>query len=78
MSGWSELSEHGPEDDCVESCDCRRCAIEFRDRYRAALASVSAELGLPPTMGPAPGELMRILTSIQAPGHTVPGPEDRL
>ena len=57
----NELSEHGPGDDYVEECDCRHCAVEFRNRYAAALASVSAEMGFPATMGPAKGELKRLL-----------------
>ena len=63
-SRWIEPTEfyeliepHEP----VEDCDCRGCAIEFRDRYKAALASVSEELGLPPTISPAKGDLKRLL-----------------
>jgi len=45
----------------VEDCDCHQCALEFRNRYKAALASISEEAGLPPTLGPAKGELKRLL-----------------
>ena len=47
--------------DFVEDCDCRCCALEFRHRYKTALATMSEEMGLPTTMGPAKGELKRIL-----------------
>jgi len=47
--------------DFVEDCDCHACAVEARNRYKAALASVSEEMGLPPMMGPAKGELKRLL-----------------
>jgi len=54
----NELIEvHGLQEDC----DCHQCAVEFRNRYKAALASVSEEMGLPPMMGPAKGDLKRIL-----------------
>jgi len=32
-----------------------------RERLRAELARISEEIGLPPTIGPAPGELKRML-----------------
>ena len=57
----NDLGEHGHGDDYVENCNCHRCALEFRDRYKRALASISEEMGLPPTMGPAPGELKALL-----------------
>jgi hypothetical protein len=59
------LSEHLDTDEPVEDCDCRRCAVAFRDRYKAALAAVSEEMGLPPMMGPAKGELKRLLDAGQ-------------
>lgn len=62
----SELSEHGHDDEPVEDCDCHRCALAYRDRYKVALASVSAEIGLPPMMGPAKGELKRLLDAGKA------------
>jgi len=43
--------------------------IRLRDeivRLRETLAQISTEIGLPPTMGPAPGELRRILGEGQA------------
>ena len=55
------LGEHGNGDEYVEDCDCHRCALEFRDRYKRALASISDEMGLPSTMGPAPGELKAVI-----------------
>ena len=55
----NDPGEHG--DEYVEECDCRRCALEFRTRYKRALASISEEMGLPPSMGPRPGELKRLL-----------------
>lgn len=51
------ITAHEP----IEDCDCHACAIEFRNRYRAALAGVSEEIGLPPTMGPSKGDLKRLL-----------------
>ena len=57
----NELGEHENGDEYVETCDCRRCALEFRDRYKRALASISEEMGLPPTIGPAPGELKALI-----------------
>ena len=57
----SDQFEHADIDEYVETCDCRRCALEFRDRYKRALASISEEMGLPPSMGPAPGQLKRLL-----------------
>ena len=57
----NELSGHCQGDEYVEDCDCHHCALEFRNRYKAALAAVSAEMGLPPMMGPANGELRRLL-----------------
>lgn len=45
----------------IEDCDCHACAVEFRDRYKAALAGVSEEMGLPAMMGPAKGDLKRLL-----------------
>ena len=53
-----ELTEHP---DFVEDCDCRKCAIEYRNRYRKALEGISDEMGLPATMGPAKGALKRLL-----------------
>lgn len=49
------------EHDVIETCDCRTCAIHTRDKWRRELESISAEIGLPPTMGPAPGELKRVI-----------------
>ncbi len=57
----SELSEHGTNDEAIEDCDCHRCALEFRNRYKRALAGISEEMGLPPAMGPATGDLKRLL-----------------
>lgn len=37
-----------------------------RDALRADLARISAELGLPPRIGPAPGELARLLGYLRA------------
>lgn len=37
-----------------------------RDALRADLARISAELGLPPRIGPAPGELARLLRELRA------------
>ena len=62
----NDLSGHGPDDEPVECCDCRRCALAYRDRYKAALASVSEELGLPPRMGPDKGWLKRNLDAGRA------------
>jgi len=62
FQGETEMIElAGHENEFFEDCDCRRCAVEFRNRYRAALASVSEELGLPPRIGPAKGDLRRLL-----------------
>lgn len=55
----NNLSWHDPDNEGIEDCDCHRCALIYRDRYKAALASVSAEISLPPTMGPGKGELKR-------------------
>jgi hypothetical protein len=57
----NDLGEHGHGDDYVEACDCHRCALEFRNRYKKALASISEEMGLPPTMCPPPGALKSAL-----------------
>ena len=32
-----ELSEHTQEEEPVQDCDCKRCAIAERDRLRASL-----------------------------------------
>ena len=53
----NDLAEHGRGEEPVETCDCRRCALAFRDVYKQELASISEEIGLPPTIGPAPGAL---------------------
>jgi len=45
----------------LPDCDCGDCARHERDHLRAALASISEEMGLPPSMGPAKGELKRLL-----------------
>lgn len=37
-----------------------------RDALRADLARISAELGLPPRIGPAPGELARLVGDLRA------------
>jgi hypothetical protein len=55
-------AEHEP----IEDCDCHTCALAFRDRYLAALAAISGEMGLPPTMGPAKGDLKRLLDAGKA------------
>lgn len=52
-----ELTEHGID----EACDCHKCALEFRNRYKVALAGISEEIGLPPDIGPAKGSLKRRL-----------------
>lgn len=51
------ITQHEPQEDC----DCQACAVEFRNRYKAALAGVSEEMGFPPLMGPAKGALKRLL-----------------
>lgn len=56
-----ELGEHGRGEEPVETCDCRRCALAFRDIYKRELASISEEMGLPPTIGPPPGALKSAL-----------------
>lgn len=61
----NDISGHLETEEPVEDCDCHRCAVAFRDRYKAALAAVSEEMGLPPTMGPAKGELKRLLDAGQ-------------
>ena len=35
-----------------------------RDFLRCDLARISTELGLPPTIGPAPGEIARLVTEV--------------
>lgn len=47
--------------DAEEGCNCNSCAVEFRDRHKRELASISEELGLPPGMGPAKGVLRKLL-----------------
>ena len=42
LRGTTALSEHGQVHDPVADCDCHRCALAFRDRYRAALAAITA------------------------------------
>ena len=57
----ADVSDLNDPHDPLPYCDCGPCARHERNQLRAALASVSEEMGLPPTMGPAKGELKRIL-----------------
>lgn len=52
--------------DFVEDCDCHCCALHARNRLRKALAGISEEMGLPETMGPAKGDLKRLLDNGKA------------
>lgn len=56
----NNIVSHGDEL-VIEDCDCHRCALEFRNRYKRALASIREEVGLPPTMRPALGELKSLI-----------------
>ena len=50
-----------PPHDPLPECDCNICAVIERNNLRLALAGISEEMGLPPTIGPAKGDLKRIL-----------------
>jgi hypothetical protein len=52
--------------DFVEDCDCHQCALHARNQLRKALAGISEEMGLPETMGPAKGDLKRLLDNGKA------------
>ena len=53
------ITPHDP----IPDCDCHNCALCERDNLRRALAGISEEMGLPPTIGPAKGDLKRLLDS---------------
>jgi hypothetical protein len=48
-------------DEPEPDCDCGDSVRHERDMLRVALASISEEMGLPPNMGPAKGDLKRRL-----------------
>lgn len=56
------ITTHEP----IEDCDCHQCAKVYRDKYKAALAGISEEMGLPLMMGPAKGDLKRLLDNGKA------------
>jgi len=68
-----------PPHDPLPECDCNICAVIERNNLRLALAGISEEMGLPPTIGPAKGDLKRILdqgaAAIEAIRAAVQGPD---
>ena len=57
----NDMNELIDEHDPLPDCDCHNCALRERDNLRKALAGISEEMGLPPTIGPAKGDLKRLL-----------------